>query len=206
MKKLLIIVQFFLLLVLTFSIALSGSGQSNDKTTQSNYIIARYVIGSGGVTNATSPNHFHSATAGETVVGGTQSASNLLLSGYWHGRAPGTSGVEPERNSVVPLAFELHQNHPNPFNPQTIIEYDLPQQSQVTVEILNIVGQRIRLLTNSQQQGPGFMQVIWNGCDDQGKLMGSGIYIYRVSIYANDKGGKKPQMLFQQSKKMLFVK
>ncbi|MDW7678996.1 MAG: FlgD immunoglobulin-like domain containing protein [bacterium] len=206
MKKLFIVLQFFFLLGLIFSIGLSLSGQSNDKTTQSNYIIARYVIGSGGVTNATSPNHFHSATAGETIVGGAESENNFLLSGYWHGGASGTTGVEPQENAIVPQAFELHQNHPNPFNPQTIIEYDLPQESRVTVEILNLVGQRIRLLTNSQQQGPGFMQLVWNGCDDQGKLMGSGIYIYRVSVYANDRGDQKPQMLFQQSKKMLFVK
>jgi len=206
MKKLLVIVQFFFFLVLTLSMAPGVSGQSNDKTAQSNYIIARYVIGSGGISNATSPNHFHLATAGETIVGGSESANNFLLSGYWHGRAPGPTGVEPQENTFVPQAFELHQNYPNPFNPQTIIEYDLPQQSQVTVEILNLVGQRIRLLINSQQQGPGFMQVIWNGYDDQGKLTGSGIYIYRVSVYATDNGDQKSLMLFQQSKKMLFVK
>ncbi len=180
---------------------------NSSNTEQTNYIIVRYVIGSGGIMGAAGTNYFHFATAGETVVGGMQNANNFLLSGYWHAGAFASTGVEQQENPIVPEVFELHQNYPNPFNPQTTIEYDLPKESRVTVEILNLMGQRIRLLTNSQQQGPGFMQVIWNGCDDQGNLMGSGIYIYRVSVYATDNNSdQKSQMLFQQSKKMSFVK
>jgi len=206
MKKLCCIAQHFMILGFAFSIAFNALAQGHVKTEQTNYIIIRYVIGSGGVMGATGPNHIHFATAGETVVGGTQSANNFLLSGYWHTGVFGPSGIEQKENTNVPKAFELHHNYPNPFNPQTTIEYDLPKESRVTVEILNLVGQRIRLLVNSQNQGPGFMQVVWNGCDDQGKLIGSGIYLYRVSVYSTDNSIQKSQILYQQTKKMLFVK
>jgi hypothetical protein len=206
MNKLSVIIQYFLILVLVCSMAINGSGQNKSKATQSNYTIARYVIGSGGVMGATGPNHFHFATAGETIVGGMQNANNFLLSGYWHTGALGPTDVEQQQNTTVLKTFELYQNYPNPFNPQTTIQYDLPIESRVTVEILNLMGQRIRLLMDSQPQGPGCMQVVWNGCDDQGKLMGSGIYIYRVTVYATDSSDLKSQMLFQQRKKMLFVK
>lgn len=206
MKKLSIMAQYFLLMGLFSSIAINSSGQSRGESAQSNYMIARYVIGSGGIMGAMGSNHIHFATAGEPIVGITLSANNFLLSGYWHVGAFGPTDIENPENIIIPVAFRLHQNYPNPFNPQTTIEYDLPKESRVTVEILNLVGQRIRLLLHSQQQTPGFKQVIWNGCDDRGELMGSGIYIYRVSVFETDKSDQNAQMLFQQSKKMLFVK
>ena len=206
MNKLSIIIWHSLILGCVFLLTIEGSGQKSSNSTASNYIIAKYVIGSGGVMGASGTNYFHFATSGEPIVGFTQSANNFLLSGYWHIGVPGPTGVEQPEDTSIPETFELHQNYPNPFNPQTTIEYDLSEQSRVTVEILNLMGQRIRLLTNSQQQGPGFMQVIWDGCDDQGKLLGSGIYIYRVSVYATDRSDHKSQLRFQQSKKMLFVK
>ena len=206
MKKRFIGVQILLSLALAFLTAIVCLAQSDIGATQQNYMIAKYVIGSGGVMGATGSNYIHFATTGETVVGGAHNANNLLLSGYWHTGAFGPTSVDQQENPIVPETFKLHQNYPNPFNPQTTIEYDLPKESRVTIEILNLMGQRIRLLTNSQQQGPGFMQVVWNGCDDQGKLMGSGIYIYRVAGYATDNSNQKSPVLFQQSKKMLFVK
>jgi hypothetical protein len=206
MKKRFVMVQILLSLALAFSTAINSLAQNETKTNPPNYIIARYVIGSGGVIGATGTNHFHLATAGETVVGGSQNTNNFLLSGYWHTGVFGPTDVQQQVKPNVPTNFELHQNYPNPFNPQTTIEYDLPAESRVTVEILNLMGQKIRLLMNSQQQGPGFIQVAWNGCDDQGNLMGSGIYIYRVSVYPTDDSDQKSQMLFHQSKKMLFVK
>ncbi len=53
------------------------------KTEQANYIIARYVIGSGGVIGAKSPNYFQHSTAGQTIVGGAKNANNFVVSGFW---------------------------------------------------------------------------------------------------------------------------
>ncbi|NIO87471.1 MAG: T9SS type A sorting domain-containing protein, partial [Candidatus Aminicenantes bacterium] len=104
--------------------------------------------------------------------------------------------------STLPKTFKLLSNFPNPFNPQTTIMYDLPSECLVTVEIFNIVGQRIRLLS-SGIQGPGHIQQMWNGRDEQGKIMDSGIYLYRIIAF-DTKNGKN--VLFKQTKKMLLVK
>ena len=206
MKKQFSIIHYFLLLGLVVSTAVNVLAQSHNKTEQTSYIIARYVIGSGGIMGATGPNYIHFATAGETVVGGMQNANNFLLSGYWHTRVFGPTGIEQKENTIIPKAFKLHQNYPNPFNPQTTIAYDLPDESMVSVEIFNLVGQRIRLLLNSQNQGPGYMQVVWDGRNDQGKLMGSGVYLYSITISKENPGNQGTEILFQQTQKMLFVK
>ncbi len=106
----------------------------------------------------------------------------------------------PGAEATIPTSYYLYQNYPNPFNPGTIIRYDLPKASQVNVEIYNLLGQRIRHLVNAETQGPGFVQVVWDGFDDQGTQMVTGMYIYRLTTTDDD------HVLFSVSKKMLFVK
>ena len=65
---------------------------------------------------------------------------------------------------------------PNPFNPETSISFELPAQSQVRLEIFDVVGQQVRtLVADALSAGPH--QVLWNGRDDAGAKVGSGIYI-----------------------------
>ena len=75
--------------------------------------------------------------------------------------------------------FELYQNYPNPFNPQTTIEYFLPRASRVKIEIFNILGQKVRTLIDTYLE-PGRYRVHWDGTDDRGIKVTSGIYIYRL--------------------------
>ncbi len=80
---------------------------------------------------------------------------------------------------ALPVHPSLSQNFPNPFNPETTIEYDLPRSEQVSVEIFNIRGQRVAVL----QQGylsAGHHLVSWNGVDQHGVQVASGIYMYRL--------------------------
>jgi len=176
---------------------------------QGKYVIARYAIASGGILGATGSNYRHAATAGETFVGGMHGANNFLFSGFWLPAGYGQTAVDQKQAEAargLPTSFKLHQNFPNPFNPQSTIQYDLPGTYKVTVEVFNIAGQRIRVLLNSQIQGPGFVQVDWDGRDDRGKMMGSGIYLYRVMAFATKAGNNDTNILFQQTKKMLLVK
>lgn len=80
---------------------------------------------------------------------------------------------------VLPKAFSLLQNFPNPFNPQTSISYGLPEGVNVRVTIHNILGQRVRLLVDSYQE-PGFKNVVWDGTDENGRQVSSGLYFYRL--------------------------
>ena len=79
----------------------------------------------------------------------------------------------------VPDVFALHQNYPNPFNPVTTIRFDIPQESHVRMDVYNVMGQRVRTLMNGTMQ-PGFHAVRWDGTNDMGKSLASGMYIYRI--------------------------
>ncbi|MEZ4764670.1 MAG: FlgD immunoglobulin-like domain containing protein [Calditrichia bacterium] len=93
-----------------------------------------------------------------------------------------------------PETYALFQNYPNPFNPSTTIEFALSSASNVTLEIFNIVGQKVRTLVSDRMIAGGY-QAVWDGRDDRGTTVGTGVYIYRLT--AND---------FVQTRKMLLVK
>ncbi|NIR64214.1 MAG: T9SS type A sorting domain-containing protein [candidate division Zixibacteria bacterium] len=80
-----------------------------------------------------------------------------------------------------PNQFILSQNYPNPFNPETIIRYQLPTNSKVQLTIYNLLGQKVRTLVNDKQQN-GIYEVIWDGRNEFGQEVSSGIYIYRLKI------------------------
>ncbi|MCP4704511.1 MAG: T9SS type A sorting domain-containing protein, partial [candidate division Zixibacteria bacterium] len=85
---------------------------------------------------------------------------------------------DDEHGSIIPDQFQLSQNYPNPFNPTTMIEYNVPTRSDVSIEIFNIVGQKIRSLVNETKMA-GKYEVIWDGDDSKGDRVSSGIYFYR---------------------------
>jgi len=174
------------------------------KSELANYRIGRYVFGSGGVLRATSANNRQHATIGQTFVGGMQGANHILRSGFWLAGG-GPVGIQSEEPVAMPTEFKLHQNYPNPFNPETTIAYDLPGAFLVTVEIFNTVGQRIRLVS-SHVQGPGQAIATWDGRNDQGQAMVSGMYFYQVTASALENKESNQQIQFQETKKMLLVK
>ena len=94
---------------------------------------------------------------------------------------------------LIPSRYELYQNYPNPFNPSTVIEYALPEASHVRIEIYNLAGQRIKTLISSYHN-PGRYKVYWDGTDDNGLKVASGVYIYRL-VAGNNIVAKKMLLL-----------
>jgi hypothetical protein len=90
--------------------------------------------------------------------------------------------------------FALRQNTPNPFGKETVIQYQLPKTSHAELKIYNIVGQHIKTIVDKSQE-PGIYQLGWNGKDDKGRKVSSGIYFYRLQA------GN-----FTATKKLLFLK
>jgi hypothetical protein len=88
----------------------------------------------------------------------------------------GTISVQTDR---APKTFALSQNYPNPFNPGTEIGYEITDPSLVTLKIYNLLGKEVRTLLNEQKPA-GVYQVKWDGKDDKGFVMPSGVYIYRI--------------------------
>ena len=80
---------------------------------------------------------------------------------------------------LLPDIFALHQNYPNPFNPVTTIRFDVPDESHIRMDVYNILGQQVATLVNSTLQ-PGFHAIRWNGTNDMGKPLASGMYIYKI--------------------------
>lgn len=86
-----------------------------------------------------------------------------------------TTGIE-EREQEFPENFNLHQNYPNPFNPTTKIGYEIPSDSFVDLSVYNVVGKRVATLV-SRNQSAGRYQVGWDGMDELGLKVPSGIYL-----------------------------
>ncbi|MBN1948209.1 MAG: right-handed parallel beta-helix repeat-containing protein [Candidatus Cloacimonetes bacterium] len=97
-------------------------------------------------------------------------------------------------NEIPVFNFQLEQNRPNPFNPETRISFTLPEESPVIMEIFNVKGQLIRELT-AGILGIGNHTMIWDGKDEQLKSVSSGIYFYRLTAGENS-----------SMKKMLLIK
>jgi len=98
---------------------------------------------------------------------------------YFYRRIPGTTSVDSPEIDLTPQDFFLAQNYPNPFNPQTTIAYRLSQSSRVTLAIYNLLGQRVATLIDAHQPA-GQHSVRWDGKDDVGKNVASGIFFYRL--------------------------
>ena len=79
----------------------------------------------------------------------------------------------------LPAEFALAQNYPNPFNARTVINYSLPVSGKVSLDIFNIMGQKVVTLLDSYQEA-GYRSVIWDGHDADGNVVSSGIYFYRL--------------------------
>jgi hypothetical protein len=86
--------------------------------------------------------------------------------------------------SGIPDKFGLLQNYPNPFNPETRIAYDLPAASQVSLVIVDMLGRRVCTLVSGQQPA-GRYTVTWNGRDDGGNAVASGVYLYQLQAGSN---------------------
>jgi Cohesin domain/FlgD Ig-like domain len=89
-----------------------------------------------------------------------------------------TTAVASKHDTRMITEYRLYQNHPNPFNPSTLIQYEIPKVDPVVVKVYNSVGQEMRTLVNDIQSS-GTYQINWDGRDEQGQIAPSGIYFYR---------------------------
>jgi len=103
------------------------------------------------------------------------------------------TGIE-EETQAVPREFFISQNYPNPFNPTTNLSYGLPRDSEVRIDIFNVLGQRVLTLVDEFQTA-GFKTVSWDGRDSAGGKVSTGVYFYTIEA------GN-----YHDSKKMLLIK
>jgi len=94
----------------------------------------------------------------------------------------------------LPTVYSLDQNYPNPFNPTTTISFALPKAGKVQLSVFNLLGQEVKTLV-SGDLAAGNQSVVWDGTNEHGQSVASGIYFYRIA--AGD---------FSQTKKMMMLK
>ena len=107
---------------------------------------------------------------------------------------PSITSVETE-SPVIPSNFSLLQNYPNPFNPETLIQYEVPAEQRIAIDIFDILGNHVRTLVNEIQQ-PGIHTAVWNGTNDNGFPVSSGVYLYKMQA----------QKKFSKTRKMILVR
>jgi hypothetical protein len=132
------------------------------------------------------------AFLGKDVIIGNSTQVNLATA--FSGLSKESEGGEFAPGPEMPVTYALEQNYPNPFNPTTTITYQLPEQRDVTLVVYNILGQVVKSLVQNVQSS-GTYAVRWDGTNDHGTGVSSGVYIYRL------KAGN-----FVQSRKMMMLR
>jgi hypothetical protein len=172
-----------------------GSPQTVEKivTYTSLYNFPWYVIASSGGSSSFGSHAMKFASVGQVSADNAQSVNYKIFSGYISSPAPKPVDVQEEEN-LRPHSFELFQNYPNPFNPTTSIKFSLLKSGHVILDIYNILGRRVLTLVNEELPA-GYKLVTWDGKDNSGNEVASGVYFYKLK--AGD---------FSETKKMILMK
>ncbi len=102
--------------------------------------------------------------------------------------------IDGTESDYIPEIYSLYQNYPNPFNPSTTIQFDLHNTTRVVLKIYNMLGKEVRTLINEEVEA-GSYTLQWNGQDEHGRTMPSGMYFYRLSTE-----------MFSGTKKMMLLR
>ena len=107
------------------------------------------------------------------------------------------SAIKTEENGGenTPKEYKLYQNYPNPFNSVTVINYSLPNVSNVKVTIYNTLGEIVKTIIYNENVSPGNYNHQWDGTDNYGNIVTSGVYIYTIQTRK-----------FTDTKKMIVVR
>jgi hypothetical protein len=154
--------------------------------------VVKSVVGAAGAPAAGSGIVANGTAAQAAPIGVATGNGIVLHAGFWGPRWSTMTGVEPPDGEV--LRTGLQANYPNPFNPQTRVEFTLADRSQVRLEVFDAQGRLVRALVDEALPA-GRHQAIWDGTDLGGRRMASGLYFYRLR--AGD---------YESVKKMTLVK
>ena len=83
---------------------------------------------------------------------------------------------------ITPGNYELHQNYPNPFNPETVIEFIIPVRKKVSLEVYDMLGQKVKSLISGEVRESGLHKVTWDGTNEAGLPVASGMYVYSLKF------------------------
>jgi hypothetical protein len=141
----------------------------------------------GNVLCGTTPATIVSWSQNQIVATVPQGAGNGLCVETVVGTSPVYEfGNATDAPQIRPLISALHPNYPNPFNPTTTIQFDLAQTEAVNLRIFDVTGRLVRNLVVNQNMSAGRHAEFWNGRDDLGRSVSSGVYFYKLNAGAFD--------------------
>ena len=111
-----------------------------------------------------------------------------------HQEGTTSTSVEKLDSEIIPKKYRLEQNYPNPFNPSTSISFQIPKPGHVSLNIYDASGKLVRTLVN-ETRSEGLNEVNWNGKDNKGVAVVSGIYFYKLTAGS-----------FDETKKMVLLR
>jgi len=158
------------------------------------YAIPRSVFGSGGASLSSSANRLV-GTLGQPFIGMASGASSRQIAGFWHVQRYLLTSVKEKSVEGLPVEYQLEQNYPNPFNPSTTIEFALPEESQVSIKLYNVLGEEVATLVEGIEPA-GFHKVQWKP-----ERLASGVYFYGM-VAKSEKTGR----MFSNVKKLAYVR
>ncbi len=165
-----------------YPVAASEEGKAPGNLAESeSFALSSAVFSSSGRSSASSSYSMVSTLGQSLPIGPSAGTNYSLYAGFWNETNP----VATEAKET-PLAFSLSQNYPNPFNPVTTIDYSIAGKTQVGLVIFDVSGRRVRTLVREKQL-PGGYSVVWDGRNDGGRPVATGIYFYRLTAGRNIK-------------------
>jgi hypothetical protein len=161
---------------------------------QALYRIPVSVFGNGG-TVLSSENLLMTGTAGQTLCGESTSPSNKNCIGFWYSNQYFVTTDVEGTHDQLPETYSLLQNYPNPFNPVSVIEYTIPEISEVTITVYDILGRQAAILFHGFHV-PGLHKVLF-----QPDQLPSGVYFYRMTAKS-----LKSEERFSEVKKAMYIR
>jgi len=154
------------------------------------------VVGNGGGI-ATGDGSIVVGTVGQTAPGSSSGGGTGLVAGFWSQPFAILTDIGEPEPPLLPAAYRLDQNFPNPFNPSTVIQYQLPRDAHVSLKVYDVVGRLVATLADGVQEA-GFKSVTLDG-----RNLASGVYFYRLQSQISG-GGKNST--FVDVKKLVLMK
>jgi len=184
---------FTILLLCSYtSAATDSSDQTEDSQKQSIYLLKTIVISAAGSPGISTQYQTNGSLGQSTPIGTGTDGDRSLYAGFWSIwlQLSGLSDIPlPE-----PLVDQLFQNFPNPFNPLTTIRYSVAEENRVRIAIYNVRGECMRILVN-EYRTPGWYQVVWDGKNDGGRVVASGVYFCTLRV--GDFGSSQKMLLLK---------
>ena len=173
----------------------AASTEGHATAAGSTYQLQSAVIGAAGAQSSSSGLRCRGTLGQPVMVGAVTSAGLHVRPGFWAvPEFPADVGQDISENASPTERTALLANFPNPFNPSTTIQYTLREEAPVALTVFNVHGREVRtLIRGTEQAGPH--EAVWDGKDNHGRGVGSGLYFYLLR--AGD---------FQDTRKMVLLK